>query len=131
MGTHWLRILGEILWDFPNLIVKFSSAGKEVTLKGLSDKILDGFEMEKAAKRQPTATGAFIQILAMNGGKITNRTENEEPEIQQLLDIFVGIFREPTSLPPYWTQDHHIPLQPGSSMVCSRPYHCPYYQKRD
>lgn len=87
--------------------------------------------MEKVAKRQPTATGAFIQILAMNGGEITNRTEKEEPEIQHLLDIFVGIFREPTGLPPCRTQDHHIPLQPGSSMDCSRPYHYPYYEEAE
>lgn len=87
--------------------------------------------MGKVAKRQPTATGAFIQILAMNGGKITNRTEKEEPEIQQLLDIFVGIFREPTGLPPCRTQDHHNPLQPDSSMDCSRPYHYPYYEEAE
>ena len=81
MGTHWLRTLREILWDFSKLILKFNGARKEVTLIGLSDKFLEGREMEKVAKRQPTTTGAFIQILAMNGGKITNRTEKEEPEI--------------------------------------------------
>lgn len=45
MENQWLRTLGEILWDFSKLTMKFRSPKGEVVLKGLSkpeDKVIDG-----------------------------------------------------------------------------------------
>ena len=38
MGTQWLRTLGEIMWDFSKMIMRFQSAGKMITLRALQTK---------------------------------------------------------------------------------------------
>ena len=36
MGTQWLCTLGEIIWDFSKLIMRFVYDGREITLQGVS-----------------------------------------------------------------------------------------------
>ena len=62
MGTHWLHTLGEILWDFAKLAMKFTSQGKEIILRGLSDRWVEGHELEKHTGKQ--RKGAILQLVA-------------------------------------------------------------------
>jgi hypothetical protein len=39
LGTHWLRTLGEIVWDFSKLTMRFTSNGEDVMLRGISDRL--------------------------------------------------------------------------------------------
>lgn len=41
-------------------------------------------------------------------------------EIQQLLTKYNHIFAQPTTLPPFREQDHHIPLEPNSKPIFVR-----------
>ncbi len=40
LGTHWLRTLGEIVWDFSKLIIRFTSNGEDVVLRGISNQMV-------------------------------------------------------------------------------------------
>jgi hypothetical protein len=44
------------------------------------------------------------------------------PVIAQILEQFVDVFAEPSSLPPHRPYDHTIPILPNSVLVNSRPY---------
>lgn len=46
MGTQWLCTPGEIMWDFSKQVMKFYNAGNLVILKGLSDHMVEGHELE-------------------------------------------------------------------------------------
>lgn len=47
------------------------------------------------------------------------------PGLSALLQEFNSIFEAPTQLPPRRECDHAIPLVPGASPVCIRPYRYP------
>ena len=125
LGTQWLRTLGEILWDFSKLVMKFHCDGNQIILKGLTDKVVDSHALSKEVTRFPV--GAFVQVMAIDRPMTTSVATT--PELHELLEVFGEIFQEPVGLPPNRAQDHHIPLQPGSRPVCSKPYRHPYYQK--
>ncbi|GJX45785.1 ty3-gypsy retrotransposon protein [Tanacetum coccineum] len=52
-----------------------------------------------------------------------------QPELDQLLHRFEGLFQVPTSLPPTRSIDHRIHLLPDTKPVNVRPYRYPHYQK--
>ena len=108
MGTHWLRTLGEILWDFAKLTMKFMSQDKEIILKGLSDRWVEGHELERHTGKQPN--GAILHMVAPTLSDTLAREEKEKPGLSQLLEAFKKNFKESKGLPPKRAQDHHIPL---------------------
>lgn len=62
--------------------------------------------------------------------------EEEEPElipppIQEILQDFQDVFKEPKGLPPSRPQDHRIPLQAGAQPVNVRPYRYTFEQKNE
>uniref|UniRef100_A0A2N9EXV4 RNA-directed DNA polymerase n=1 Tax=Fagus sylvatica TaxID=28930 RepID=A0A2N9EXV4_FAGSY len=118
LGTHWLRTLGEIVWDFSKLTMRFTSNGEDVVLRGISDQVVK-FKREISKPAQ----GAWGQLLALEDNAKFHL------ELFQLLSTYEDIFKEPSGLPPTRTQDHQIPLQPGSIPVCAKAYRHPYHQK--
>ena len=129
LGTQWLRTLGEILWDFSKLTMKFQWNGRLVMLKGLTDQVIEGYELEKEVGVHPV--GALVQLLAIESQNYTAAKGVAALELQKILETFQDIFKEPMGLPPNRAHDHCIPLQPGSQLVCSKPYRHPYYQKSE
>lgn len=47
--------------------MKFDNAGDLVILKGLSDHMVEGQELEREAGRHPV--GAFIQVMSLKGSQ--------------------------------------------------------------
>jgi hypothetical protein len=129
LGTQWLRTLGEILWDFSKLTMKFQWNGRLVMLKVLTDQVIEGYELEKEVGVHPV--GALLQLLAIESQNYTAAKGVAAPELQKILETFRDIFKEPMGLPPNCAHDHCIPLQPGSQPVCSKPYRHPHYQKSE
>ena len=130
LGTQWLRALGEILWNFSKMTMRFNISGKEILLKGLTrpkDKVVADTILWRNAKKP--ATGAFLQLDVVR--EVAVDKSQLMPEVQELLDAFSDLFEEPIGLPPTRVQDHRIPLQPGSGPVCTKPYRYPYYQKTE
>lgn len=66
MKNQWLRTLGEILWDFSKLTMKFRSPKGEVVLKGLSkprDKVIEEKILRWVSRKH--TVGAFVQLAAI------------------------------------------------------------------
>jgi hypothetical protein len=129
LGMQWLWTLGEILWDFSKLTMKFQWNGRLVMLKGLTDQVIEGYELEKEVGVH--LVGALVQLLAIESQNYTAAKGVAAPELQKILETFQDIFKEPMGLPPNRAHDHCIPLQPRSQPVCSKPYRHPYYQKSE
>lgn len=53
------------------------------------------------------------------------------PEVQSVLQQYTDVFEDPRTLPPSRLHDHHIPLQPNSAPVNSRPYKYSPLQKTE
>lgn len=65
LGAQWLRMLGPILWDFGELLMKFILRGQTVELKGLAslrNQLVEGEQFakeirkSKVRKKSPTAS---------------------------------------------------------------------------
>ena len=91
MGTHWLRTLGEILWDFAKLTMKFMSKGKEIILKGLFDRWVDGHELEKHTGKQPK--GAILHLVATTLSDTLAREEKRKARIVTTFGSFQRNFQ--------------------------------------
>ncbi|GJU29316.1 peroxidase 64 [Tanacetum coccineum] len=52
-------------------------------------------------------------------------------QLQPLIDKYQGIFHEPTTLPPFRSTSHSIPLLPNSTPPNIRPYRYPHSQKTE
>jgi hypothetical protein len=51
--------------------------------------------------------------------------------LEELLAHFVGVFTEPTRLPPQWEHNHRTHLLPGSTPVAVHPYRYTHAQKAE
>jgi hypothetical protein len=109
--------------------MKFQWNGRLVMLKGLTDQVIEGYELEKEVGVHPV--GALVQLLAIESQNYIAAKGVAALELQKFLETFQDIFKEPMGLPPNHAHDHSIPLQPGSQLVCSKPYRHPHYQKSE
>ncbi|XP_077249994.1 uncharacterized protein LOC143889606 [Tasmannia lanceolata] len=128
-GTLWLETLGDIIWNFSKLRIEFCINGKRHGLRGAKAGSVHSIGRDKMVKiLKKQGHGALTQLYAMIE---VQKTEPLEPELSDLLHEFQGLFNEPTTLPPARTQDHRIPLQPGTLPINVRPYRYPYKQKKE
>ncbi len=85
--------------------------------------------MQRELRRCPE--GILLQLLAVELGVEQQCPSINDPDLQQLLEEFQGLFEEPHGLPPVRRHDHKIPLIQGSLPVNVRPYRYPHYQKNE
>jgi hypothetical protein len=88
--------------------------GNEVMLVGLAapkNKLLEGPKMLKELHQH--YEGVLLQLFAVQLGVDQQFPNVEAPDLQQMLEVFQGLFEKPQGLPPMWTQDHKIPLSEG------------------
>ncbi|XP_042972766.1 uncharacterized protein LOC122304569 [Carya illinoinensis] len=126
LGVQWLQGLGSILWNFHNLTMQFTYHDSPIILNGLKGSSL----MEEGLFNRPTTLekkGALLQLIEKPTQ--THSPSSISPPIQHLLDLYPDLFTSPTSLPPHRSQDHSIPLIPGTQPISVRPYRYPYFQK--
>uniref|UniRef100_A0A2N9J2Z8 Reverse transcriptase n=2 Tax=Fagus sylvatica TaxID=28930 RepID=A0A2N9J2Z8_FAGSY len=128
LGTQWLRTLGVISWDFEKLSMGFIHQGKQVWLQGMKtgqSRIQDSKEFAK----KPVNQGLLLQIIQQPAEALD--LQQIPAEIQQVLEQFASIFKEPKRLPPLRGHEHQILLKEGTQPICQRPYRYPYYQKTE
>ena len=131
LGIQWLRTLGEISWDFQNMIMKFTLDREQVVLKGVvakKMKVIEGTPSEKLFEDsihfcllqvQETMPLTLLQCCV-------DDTKREELPLLQLKQQFHTVFEEPQNLPPSrGVFDHRIPVMPGAKPVNIRPYRYP------
>jgi hypothetical protein len=85
----------------------------------------DTFKFPRAESK-----GVLLQLMATEPLLHSNPPAVHGP-VQDLLQQFEDIFREPKGLPPLRSHDHAIPLQDGVTPVSVRPYRYPFYQKEE
>ncbi|XP_024199975.1 uncharacterized protein LOC112203212 [Rosa chinensis] len=130
LGASWLKTLGDIVWNFDKLTMRFSVDGKDHFSQGLTSgdtTMVNWSTMSKILKQEKQAM--FIQLLAV-AGQESNQTALH-PQIATLISKFSYLFDKPTSLPPHRLHDHRIELLPGSTPVSVRPYRYPQFQKNE
>jgi hypothetical protein len=128
LGTQWLRTLGVISWDFEKLSMGFKHQGKQVWLQGIKtgqSRIQDNKEFA----RKPINQGLLLQVIQQPAESLD--LQQIPSEIQQVLEQFASIFKEPKGLPPLRGHEHQILLKEGTQPICQRPYRYPYYQKTE
>nr|GEU73192.1 putative mitochondrial protein [Tanacetum cinerariifolium] len=105
LGIQWLSTLGNIQWNFHDLVMRFVYEGQKVFLRGTKQS----------------------ELQWINGKQLQ---KGEYPlELQSLLEEFKDVFVIPIDLPPKRSSDHNIPLKDESNMVNIRPYKYPPNQK--
>ncbi|KAJ1274640.1 hypothetical protein BS78_05G077100 [Paspalum vaginatum] len=102
LGVEFLRTLGPILWDFNDRCMAFWRRGRRVLWKGLG------------SSRTDIAASAMRAV-----------STDPAPMLDRLLHTFEDVFKEPQTVPPARSCDHHIHLKPGAAPVAVRPYRYP------
>ncbi|XP_071738959.1 uncharacterized protein [Rutidosis leptorrhynchoides] len=122
LGIHWLKTLGDIVWNFKNLKMTFHYMGKKVELRG---------KQKVDAKGQHRSTAqlnamhlcvypASLWSMEMQEGKAD--VQGQTLAFQSLLHKYQDIFVVPTQLPPKRSCDHKISLKPDTQPINLRPY---------
>ncbi|PRQ30153.1 putative nucleotidyltransferase, Ribonuclease H [Rosa chinensis] len=131
LGASWLRTLGDIIWNYEKMTMKFSVQGREFMLQGILDNdtaLVSGATMTKLLKQEKQAM--LIQLMEISSAD--NGSLNfVDPAIVTLINKFATLFDKSTSLPPHRRQDHRIELLPGTTLVSVRPYRYPQFQKNE
>ena len=135
LGVQWLETLGKIKWDFKQLRMEFEVEGKKLVLRGGASAVeLKTVTMEQMDKLLPYSSEcSLVQLCSLhlkvneefhcfnNGVTLVN--ENKVPEqIEQLLQKYGFLFKEPTQLLLHRRHDHRIPLKERVNAVSIRPY---------
>jgi hypothetical protein len=106
----------------------FKHQGKQVWLQGIKtgqSRIQDSKEFA----RKPINQGLLLQVIQQPAESLD--LQQIPSEIQQVLEQFASIFKEPKGLPPLRGHEHQILLKEGTQPICQRPYRYPYYQKTE
>ncbi|KAG6518817.1 hypothetical protein ZIOFF_022298 [Zingiber officinale] len=129
LGAQWLRTLGDIIWNFSQLTMRFQDQGKEVCIRGKRQDTITSISSYQAERLLKKDCSIFLMQLSIK--KDHKGTLYTPPELEILLSKFSMIFAEPKGLPPSRSHDHRIPLIPGSAPANVRPYRYPYIQKEN
>lgn len=127
LGANWLSTLGDITWNFRDLTMKFQQQGKPQCLRGLQTGKDNLLEPDSKEWRQKTQ----FYIIQLCTTELKQSTTGTLSSLTPLLLKYRHLFDEPTGLPPKRDFDHKIPLIPGASPVCQRPYRHPYVHKNE
>lgn len=129
LGASWLKSLGDILWNFDSMLMKFTAMGREYQLQGELEPhttVVICKAMTKLLRKEREAV--MVQVTPMTSLKTD---EAVHPQIQAVMQEYAEVFEVPKSLPPPRAQDHQIDLLPNAPPVSVRPYRYPHFQKAE
>ncbi|KAM0905424.1 hypothetical protein ACQ4PT_017397 [Festuca glaucescens] len=133
LGMDWLELFDPMTCSWKHKMLKFQYHDQEIVLQGVLTKeqqILSALELEKLntwLKGNEVWSLAVIEPVA--SAPLSSIDKVVPAEVQQLLEEYSDIFKEPTTLPPHREFDHTIPLDPAAKPVNSRPYRYSPLQK--
>ncbi|KAJ9540003.1 hypothetical protein OSB04_026509 [Centaurea solstitialis] len=132
LGMQWLETLGTTWVNWKEQIMKFTSAGRTVTLRGnpaLGKSLVSLKAMSKIIQQQGQA------ILIELGSCLLSPKEEPDSQVPTTVQAVIGefeqIFNMPRELPPQRGKEHAINLKEGTEAVNVRPYRYPHYQKNE
>lgn len=129
LRCEWLQKLGDIISKFEKLTMVFIFPNGERQLVG-------------DYARGPKYAALHSIVLLISRGQPTDvllstsvehlwEDSTIHQDITEILEDYLDIFVEPTSLPLLRSHDHQIPLVPRASPTNVRPYRYPYIQKSE
>ena len=113
LGIQWLVELGNIIWNFKDLQMKFLIKGEESVLQGSKGKqypvlTISGDKMDKMLKKR-----AQLSMLQCYEILVRGNTQEKQPggkveflgsravEMKKVSEEFKDVFRKPDRLPPH------------------------------
>lgn len=128
LGVQWLETLGPVLTDYKKLTIQFDHQGTPVTFQGISH-LLDS-AISSGGLRRLVAKREVAYFYHLSCKPPASQTETS-PEIEEVLEQFEVVFKEPEGLPPNRANDHRIELTQGAQPVNINPYRYPHFQKNE
>lgn len=129
LGATWLKKLGDIIWNFEHMYMKFMWEGSLHQLQGEVEPaatVVSFKSMTRTLKREREAMLVQLQLSSHQ-----EHSNNSHPQVQELIRKYATVFETPKHLPPSRLQDHRIELLPNTPAVNVRPYRYPYFQKTE
>lgn len=112
-GVQWLKLFDSVTFDFHNLHLTLSKAGKTILLQGESDKVSPSIQLMDSGEFHRVVNGAthgyFGYLFGMcqsNEGTTSHKNLNsdlsseESRMLEELLQQFSEVFQEPKGVPP-------------------------------
>ncbi|WJX52291.1 hypothetical protein P8452_38420 [Trifolium repens] len=133
LGIEWLKTLGDTIINWKKQTMSFWANQKWVTLQGLGTGTntlvsLQSILQKEKYEVQGGVWGSGKHEPTQEGQTLTVR---QQGELEDLLQRFSHIFRDPTGLPPKRRRDHAINLIEGQGAVNVRPYRYPHHHKNE
>ncbi|KAJ0851953.1 putative nucleotidyltransferase, Ribonuclease H [Helianthus annuus] len=138
LGVQWLATLGDIVWNFTDLTMKFKVDEKEYVLKGTENNKMKVCSSDRMATMLNSMTGVVqsqifaLQLSQMEGqtsfGSNVSETVSDE-NLQAVIREYDDVFQVPKSLPPQRSCDHQITLVNVSKPINLRSYRYQALQK--
>lgn len=135
LGIQWLLTIGSITWNFNSLMMQFTQEEELCTLKGIQPGSIQVMSASQFMKGFPLANYLLCPctMLMVPTTQLTATTSHKyiPQSLQNLLQEFDDIFRDPIGLPPASLHNHKILLQDEKVAVKIRPYRYPTMQKNE
>jgi hypothetical protein len=129
-GVQWLQLLGTMDFNFQELFMKFSLAGKEIELRGIigkPSKVIISNGMTKLLKKGHQ--GVIVQLCSLD---VQTFNPSIPLDLQGIIDNHSKVFEDiPRGLPPTRNHDHAIHLILGSVPPNIKPYRYCYSHKSE
>ncbi|GAV84263.1 RVP_2 domain-containing protein [Cephalotus follicularis] len=131
LGIQWLASLGDILWNFAELRMRFQYNNQACSLVGRDPSTLcciKGHHLDKIISNFVGGSQLHLCSLIVEGMRsmvtcMVTKVQGMQPteSLEALLSEYKEIFAEPQGLPPLRNQDHRIPLKRGSFLPIGNP----------
>ncbi|MCH79682.1 transposon Tf2-1 polyprotein, partial [Trifolium medium] len=133
LGIEWLRTLGDMIVNWEKHTMSFWYHKKWVTLKGIEGRwdVRDTLQ-SIVCRSQRSYVGWWKdrEKLKEEGSFLTLEV-GQSRDLDNLLNVYVDVFQEPTGLPPKRKKEHVITLKEGEGAVNVRPYRYPHHHKNE
>ncbi|PNX97977.1 hypothetical protein L195_g021217, partial [Trifolium pratense] len=133
LGIEWLRTLGDMIVNWEKHTMSFWYHKKWVTLRGIEGRwdVRDTLQ-SIVCKSQRSCVGWWKDREKMKEeGSFLTLEVGQARDLDNLLNVYVGVFQEPTGLPPKRKKEHVITLKEGEGAVNVRPYRYPHHHKNE
>jgi hypothetical protein len=126
----WLKLHSPLKCHWADRFIEFWDLGRQIKLQGVKPTVLQvqpikAEQLCKAAKGNDIWAFAIVEC-------VQQAEEQAIPDsVQEVIDQFLDILKDPKQLPPSREYDHAIPLQPDAVPVNYRPYKYSPQQKTE
>jgi hypothetical protein len=136
LGIEWLCTLGPIQADFSIPSLTFNHVDGPITLQG--DRNIHPTQSTYPQLCQMLHTNLVASFHLLTFQTVTPKQDDTQPTqltqnlptvVEQLLNNYLTVFKQPHNLTSSRPHDHRIPLLPNTSPVNVKPYRYPHSQK--